>query len=180
VSEEEPKRLTNADRMRRSVDAEKKRTGDKSYERKQLKVYLAICPILGMSIKDFKNCWYDLEYPGKDIAVSLREAQQGEGLSRVRVYPGQVQGISALLSPTFNTSPLWKFFIKMWGECQGLPIIPFYVKGVKDPYILTNDGGKGNNKTTVLYPRIRIPAGGQSNDIYVYSLDLYKKENNYE
>ena len=178
--EEEPKRLTNAELMQRSVATEKKKTGDKSYERKQLKAYLAICPIFGMATKDFKSRWFDLEYPGKEIVACLQEICQGEGLSRVRVYPGQVQGIAALLSPTFHESPLWKYFLKVWQECQGLPVIPFYVKGVPDPYILTNDGGKGNNKTAVLYPRIRIPAGGQSNDIYVYSLDLYKKENNHE
>jgi hypothetical protein len=178
--DEEPRRLTRAEIMKKSIDAEKRRTGNKSYERKQLKAYTSICEILGMPTREFKKHWYGLEHPGREISDAMSEICSGEKLSRVRVYPGQLQSLGVLLSANLNETPIWKFFAKVWPECMGLPIVPFYVKGVRDPFIMTNDGGKGNNITAVLYPRIRIPVGGQSNDIYVYPLDLYIKENKRE
>ncbi len=177
-SEDSPKRiLTIAQRIKVSAAKSKKESGDKSYERKQLKIYTSLCQAFDVSPKEFKDHWYSLENPGKDISATLQEVYGNVGLGRVRIYPGQLQTVSTLLSPKIQEHALWKFFIKAFQECSGIPIVPFRVKGVTDPFIMTNDAGTGNIQTEVLWPRVRIPVGGQSNDIYIYSLDLYKKEN---
>ena len=176
-SEESPKRiLTLAEKIQISAAKSKKESGDKSYERKQLKIYTGLCQAFDVSPKEFKDHWYSLEHPGKEISATLQEVYGNEGLGRVRVYPGQLQTLSTLLSPKIREHALWKFFLKSFQECAGLPIVPFTVKGVTDPFVMVNDSGKGNIQTEVLWPRIKIPVGGQSNDIYIYSLDLYKKE----
>ena len=117
-----------------------------------------------------------MEHPGKMIVEAMKEVYGNSGLGRVRTYPGQLQSLSTLLSPKIQEHALWKFFIKSFTDCEGLPVVPFRVKGVKDPFVMVNDNGVGNIQTALLWPRIRIPVGGQSNDIYIYSLDLYNKE----
>ena len=168
------------EQFERSLKAAKQTTALNDYKRKSLKAYLEVLPAFYSEIgeitkKEFKNGWYDYDSPIKYITNTYANS----GLRNVRVYPGRLQSWSMLIPETADPSEvklfqtgLWKFLLNCWQECEGFPIVLFYIKGNPRIWVLTND--LPDNAT--LIPRVRIPSNGLSANMEVMSLQLFISE----
>jgi hypothetical protein len=171
------KPLSPQEMMNLAVQKQEKESKARRLDGKILKAYPAIAPAFGLTAKEVKDRLYEVEDLKKDFVGGLADIFPNHGIRRVRVFPGQVQKLGDLLSADIYNKPVWKFMVEVWDSCEGLPVVMFKVKGYKDYFVITNNGGHMTGKETAwFYPRIKVPIKNQSNDVYIYTLDLYIKE----
>jgi hypothetical protein len=167
--------LTPQEMMSLAVEKTKAETKKHKEDSSILKAYPLIAPAFGLTAKQVKDRMYEVENLKNDFVKELKEIFPKNGLNRVRVYPSLVKSIGNILTKDIIKTPLWKFLLDVWEECDGLPIILFKIKGYKEYFVLANDNGQHRGKTLFLIPRILIPTQN-SNNVFIYTLDVYIKE----